>query len=202
MKNKILVFTILLMFSIPFSVFGALSYSRTPDGFTIENPIHFEISFDDYYADTGITAGYDYWDFYIDLEYGGVGDVGLCLASTTKEVSFDIDLPLDTSWFTAFSGFPTLADCQNGENTSPDWDYIEIIGEMEEPIFEVVAGEPVGVITGGFEDYEMSSTTAYIGDLINSMGGFIWLIIGIPLGFWIIKETIKLITPKKVKIRK
>jgi len=38
--------------------------------------------------------------------------------------------------------------------------------------------------------------TFYIGDLIESIGPFIWLIIGIPLGFYVIHK-IKSLLPKK-----
>jgi len=57
--------------------------------------------------------------------------------------------------------------------------------------------EPVGVITAGFDDYEMTTTTAYIGDLFASTGVWIYLFIGIPLGFWVINSVIKLIDLKK-----
>jgi hypothetical protein len=42
----------------------------------------------------------------------------------------------------------------------------------------------------------LASTTAYIGDLVGSVGGFIWLAIGVPLGFYVIKKVIGLL-PKR-----
>jgi len=45
-------------------------------------------------------------------------------------------------------------------------------------------------------DNALSSTTAYIGSLITDVGGFIWLGIGLPLGFYVIKKVIALI-PKR-----
>ena len=39
----------------------------------------------------------------------------------------------------------------------------------------------------------VSSTTAYIGDLFGSLSPFIWLAIGIPLGFYVIKKVISLV---------
>lgn len=42
----------------------------------------------------------------------------------------------------------------------------------------------------------ITSTTAYVGDLITDAGVFIWLGIGIPLGFYVIKKVIGLL-PKK-----
>jgi len=38
--------------------------------------------------------------------------------------------------------------------------------------------------------------TFYIGDLLESVGPFIWLIIGIPLGFYVIWKVQKMFTKK------
>ena len=42
----------------------------------------------------------------------------------------------------------------------------------------------------------VASSTAYIGDLFTDVGAFIWLAIGIPLGFFVIRKVITLI-PKR-----
>jgi hypothetical protein len=42
----------------------------------------------------------------------------------------------------------------------------------------------------------LASSTAYIGDLITDSGPFVWLAIGIPLGFYVIKKVIGLL-PKR-----
>lgn len=42
----------------------------------------------------------------------------------------------------------------------------------------------------------IASTTAYIGDLVDSVGVFVWLAIGIPLGFYVIKKVIGIL-PKR-----
>jgi len=39
----------------------------------------------------------------------------------------------------------------------------------------------------------IASTTAYIGDLFTSLSVFVWLAIGIPLGFYVIKKVISLV---------
>ena len=39
----------------------------------------------------------------------------------------------------------------------------------------------------------IASTTAYIGDLFGALSPFIWLAIGIPLGFYVIKKVISLV---------
>jgi len=42
----------------------------------------------------------------------------------------------------------------------------------------------------------VSSTTAYIGDLIGDLGPLVWLAIGVPLGFYVIRKVVSLI-PKR-----
>lgn len=43
----------------------------------------------------------------------------------------------------------------------------------------------------------VSNTTAYIGDLFADLGPFVWLAIGIPLGFYVIKKVITLVVGRK-----
>jgi len=83
---------------------------------------------------------------------------------------------------------------------------VEYTGEV---IFEVVEGEPeipVGPIKAGFDEHvpatAIASTTAYIGDLVLSSGPFLWLAMGIPLAFFVIRKILDLINPDKVKVRK
>jgi hypothetical protein len=45
-------------------------------------------------------------------------------------------------------------------------------------------------------DDALASSTAYIGSLITDVGPFIWLAIGLPLGFYVIKKVIGLL-PKR-----
>lgn len=64
-----------------------------------------------------------------------------------------------------------------------------------------VYGIPTPPITAGFDehlpDYTMASTTAYIGGLVSSTGGLIWLAMGIPLGFFVIKRVISLVAGRE-----
>jgi hypothetical protein len=39
----------------------------------------------------------------------------------------------------------------------------------------------------------LASTTAYIGDLFTSLSVFVWLAIGLPLGFYVIRKVISLV---------
>jgi len=42
----------------------------------------------------------------------------------------------------------------------------------------------------------LTATLGYVGDLFADLGPFIWLAIGIPLGFYIIKRVIALVGSK------
>jgi hypothetical protein len=42
-------------------------------------------------------------------------------------------------------------------------------------------------------DGALSSTTAYIGDFFESVSPFVYLAIGLPLGYWVIRKVISLI---------
>jgi len=39
----------------------------------------------------------------------------------------------------------------------------------------------------------VTSTTAYIGNLFTDLGPFIWLAIGLPLGFFVIRKVISMV---------
>jgi heme exporter protein D len=45
-------------------------------------------------------------------------------------------------------------------------------------------------------DGAVASSTAYIGDVMTDLGPFLWLAIGIPLAFFVIRKIISLV-PKK-----
>lgn len=42
-------------------------------------------------------------------------------------------------------------------------------------------------------DTAIASTTAYIGSLFTDLGVFIWLAIGIPLAFYVIRKVISMV---------
>jgi hypothetical protein len=45
-------------------------------------------------------------------------------------------------------------------------------------------------------DGALTSTTGYIGDLMTDISPFIWLAIGIPLGFYVIRKVISLVAAR------
>lgn len=187
MKNKILVFTILfVMFLFPFVVLGQPAYERNPSGSEIENPVSFTL--------TDVFTTYPACNSW-QLTLTPTATTSQCATLTTD--TWEVSLPLGEYTYLNGKCFSD-AGCSSLEET---WD----VEGSDDPsvIFEVVAPPPPyegNIVT--ITTSSVASTTAYIGDLINSVGPFLWLIIGLPLGFWIINETIKFITPKKVKIKK
>lgn len=188
MKNKILVFTILLvMFLFPFSVLGAVDYLRTPSGYTISNPVSFSVSADNYeelkslcydndFAFWGVlTRDLEFNPFYSDL-----------VASSTLSDIFEMTLNFRKYLEVEFV-------CYN-EAQGQIGDY-KLEQNGVEGIFEVVESPPYEGDFITITTSSVASTTAYIGDLIGSISGLLWLIIGVPLGFVVIKKAM-LFIPK------
>jgi len=206
MKNKILIPTILLMMLLlPFSVFGAWTYDRTPTGYEITSPVSFEISFDDITTDMLLNASTTWWGIQLNELYftGGYEGFSECVPVSTKDYTFVLDIPIGCiPDYIFINGDPTSkANCE----TNPLYqDEARIFETDDEGVFEIVA--PPRPLVASFEDMPenaIASTTAYIGDLFGTFGVFVWLAIGIPLAFWIINNTINLFTKgKKAKIRK
>lgn len=189
-------FTVLILAGLllPAFCFGAYSYERTPSGFTIENPVSFEISFDDYDVDTGC-VGYDYWAMSLSTGGGVSEDYEplTFLASTTKNHTWtqfapmstppEADLPVRTYISVDFACSPVEIP------TYEDWINGVYIGDN----FEVVEGEEeAGFISGINTDF-LASTTAYVGETFTDLWTLIALVMGLPLGFWGIKKVIGLV---------
>jgi len=198
MKKKFLTIfsvSILATLLLPFSVLGAVVYERTPAGTSIENPVSFRVSFDEL-SEICATSTTNYWTLYWK-EWWEAGDREVwsifddIIPITIKDHTFTGNLPLTEFSQIAISCCSTEYDASC--NSAGDLE-----GDDSEVIFEVIETPvvPVGVIQAGFDenlpDYDMASTTAHIGGLINSTGGLIWLAIGIPLGFYVITQMIKL----------
>lgn len=166
------------MFLFPFVVLGAVDYQRTPSGFYVSSPITIDLSFDAW-AETGCDElGQNYWGVII---YGTPPDwtefISEFVASTTKSISAEFSLSVGQE-----CGLVSFACSIDGETLNNDGNEQEEIDGGQTPIFEVIGN----IIT--ITSQSVASTTAYIGDLINSISDFLWLIIGIPLGFVVIKK--------------
>jgi len=190
MKNKILVSTILLMlFLFPFSVLGQATYERTPSGITIQNPITFDVG----NVDTG--GGMLSWKMWAYERETGYLTFGVCVDMPQTAEIFVENLPYGDYTIISYRRYAS-SSCEGVMISEP---YLEYDWTGYDLTQFFVVPPP---ITAGFEDYTMASTTAYIGDLWNSAGVYIYLFIGIPLGFWIIKRVIEEAKIRKVKGRK
>ena len=191
MKKKIILITLFLALLLPIkTAFGAYSYSRTPSGYTINNPVSFDVSFDSY-ADFAFPAtSSDYWRLEIQGDLGNTDFT--CLPTSTLSISQEFNLPLDIYWQVFAQGF-------SNENCSMDrQDGVYVEEDLEDPgmIFEVVES---GGSAGVFFTLPTSTLTdlqAHIGDLVTDTS-LLWIIaIALPLGFWMISKVIRIVKSK------
>lgn len=179
------------MFLFPLSVLGAVIYERTPSGYYITSPITIDLSFDTW-AETGCDEyGQNYWGVLLyETPPEWTEFLSEFVASTTKSIS--VEFPLEVG---QEIGLITFACSIDGETLNNDGNEQEEIDGGTTAILEIVAEPEIPPITAGFEgnmpEYAIASTTAYIGDLFNSAGIWIYLFIGVPLGFFIIQWIIK-----------
>ena len=197
MKNKILYFIpiiLLLMFLLPSSVLGAVVYERTPELFETYNPVSLYFHADNYAEMKTYCNDYDFewWEIvYIKIPSGSYY-TGLT-ASSTQDKTFVEEMDLGEYQAVQLKCYIDYENPREG-------DTININLEMEGSQIAIFEVKEYGII--GKSLYYLSkttaiaSTTAYIGDLFNSFGGYIWLIIGIPLGFWILVEVLVLTASK------
>lgn len=201
MKNKILYFVlgvglILLLFAGVQMASASITYDRTPSGDEVTSPVKFYVSLDSF-SDTELSATSTYYGLWLNCDFSPDGcateQYTECVPKTTLIHTFTANPPVGYGTDDIlFSGDASSTICGTAQQ---EFDGASMPGETG---FEVFAGGNIISVTPS----SIASTTAYIGDLINSVSPFLWLIIGLPLGFWIINETMKFITPKKVKIKK
>ena len=180
MKKNLLAISILTtgLLIAPAFCLGAVSYSRTPAGYTITNPITFEVAFDNYDVDT-LCVFYNYWG--IQATGGDVEWQSEYFASTTKDNVFSPNLPL------GLYDQVTFICSVDGVYFGRGGSFLEI-GE-----FEVIARPPAGpasvfTLPAG----SVASSTGWIGDLFDAIFPFVALFIGVPLAFYVIYRFIKI----------
>lgn len=188
MKNKILVFTILFaIFLFPFVVLGQPAYERNPSGSEIENPVSFTL--------TNVFTEYPSCSsWHLKLTPATTSP---CQTLTTD--TWEVSLPLGEYTWLQGECFSS-GNCTTG--LEEQWDVEGI--DNPDVIFEVIATPPPPY-EGDFitiTTSSLASTTAYVGDLFNSISPLVLLAIGVPLGFYIINQIIKFATLRKVKIKK
>lgn len=189
MKKFILIFSALLLV-LPFSVFGAVSYERTPSNIWINLPLTISLTLDTW-EDTGCTTlqepDANYWGIFLNACCGSEGgdyEPQEWIASST--LSYDFTFPL------------MEIGCQYGEvllacsREGITYDDSFITLETGEPAFGVIEnGANFVPISGNF----LASTTAYINDMAVGIFPLLALFVGIPLAFWFLGKVIEI--PKK-----
>ena len=176
-------------------------YERNPSGYTITSPIYFDI------LRKGKDAGFN-WDLFN----------GQCLENNVWEVVvraklgpfyyyyFSEDIPCSVLGKTIEMNLPVSGNIYdyvgvqiftgpNHENPNGD-KTLEYDDYNAEPIFEITEGRTPLPVFSGFSINFTYSLLAYVGALITGLGPLLYLIIGAPAGFWIIKKIIGFM-PKK-----
>lgn len=182
MKNKIAI-TILIVFGLFFGsqASAILEYSRTPLGSTISNPINFEITIGEQEICT------TYWDYRIVSPTAEIIWGNQCLFNGTTGI-FEMNLPLG-EYFGETKSLYCFTDLTNCEAKTGGY------GTMTYDDFEVIEAPavPIMPIT------DISSLLEIIGQLFTDLKVFIMLAIGLPVGFWVIKRSIALVTDRTKK---
>jgi len=186
-KRILTIFSVVILSTLIFpSLVLGYGYTRTPVGTEIENPVSFEVS----------EAYWGSWKFHLYYEGGEV--ISGCY-DNINNTTWTENQPVGV--YTRVSVDSYMAD-------NPCLDFNQTINleyDAGDPIFEIVLPY-VPPIQAGFNEYlpdmSIASTTAYIGDLTLSSGPLLWLFMGIPLAFFVIRKTLDLLYPDKIKDRK
>lgn len=187
MKNKILILILAGLF-LPVFVFAEASYERTPAGYFIESPITIE-------TDIATTCeGLLSWKMSIWQTYQLPCTQPNCYASECYLVSepskiWIVDLPAEEYVGTSYTCFSELS-CVPPPALAFWLEYDE--GNI---VFEVVAEGPEYNI---LPSVNTTGILAYAGRIFTDLEGIVILLIGIPVGFLVIKKAIGLVK-KRIK---
>jgi hypothetical protein len=173
-----------LLFSLPAFAF---TYSRTPADYTISNPVNFSMSGATYEEinDACGDHGFAFWRLTIYSNEFDETSTDI-FASSTFNFNLSLTLPINEY-------VEVLFVCLDSEEMYAGAFFFEGEGFPEPPImFEVVAGAPA--VAGGNiitlpADFA-TSALAYAGQLFTDLSTIILLLIGLPIGFWVIKKTL------------
>jgi len=195
MKKKITIIGVLItLLLIGTQVFGATEYNRKPVGDTITSPVTFTFHFNNWY-DIGLaTSTPTHYSFVFgnscNAVYAWTGTYlpvsQKNLDTNTYQQTYDIsgnceisdvylyfaDAPENATW---------ISDYQIGYYTLPESGFTIKTGFI--------------ALTTDF----VSSTLAYIGQAVTGLGPILYIIIGLPLAFWVIWKIFGLVPKDKIK---
>lgn len=183
MKKPFLTISILTagFLIVPAFCLGAVTYLRTPAGYTIQNPVSFEVTFDteeDFLAECPYPGFQNYWGLY--FTYGETGELWtIALASTTLSYNFILNLPIADDYLTVSGMCADTPDFTLGTSF------------VATPFFERDDPNVIFEVVGKFftlPENAIASTTNTVGDLVDAVFPFIAVFVGLPLGFYVVKK--------------
>jgi hypothetical protein len=182
MKLKSLKFVLPILLVLPSLAFGAVSYSRSPSGYTITSPVYISVSVDNVLSDLCYQFPYTTkWKIRIysinDIDYWESPEKDI----SEKSLSYDFDLPVGTQVAVVSATcyqFPYWSDGYEFEGSSYDMHIIFEVAEAPKTISNVSSWLSQNEILG------------YIGKLTEDIPNYIALIIGLPISFWFIEKII------------
>jgi hypothetical protein len=199
MKFKIFIFGLFflagLLLSVP--VFAMITYSRTPTGYNTYNPVDFTITADtleDLFPEGALSV----FSWQIFVKNNVEDKLGNCRLSSELGGGglLEFDIPTNVEYVEVY-GYPFLA-CVG--------DIIEGVileGEKGGSIAFVVGEEPVApeespsttpIIT--LPTNMATSMLAYAGQLFTDLSTLLLVLIGLPLGFWVVRKVLSLVKAK------
>jgi hypothetical protein len=196
MQKKIFVCLIaLLVFLFPSLALGAVSYSRTPSGSTIQNPVSFDVSFDAW-GDVCTATPANYWDIditWLDGEYEEYHIKSSKNSSTTLSYDFIQTLPLSSADLIYID---VNGNCYLNYSDINGNGFLISNGSLEDgwPAFTVIEAAPEEQTLFRLPAEGLASTTAYIGDIAGTIWPFAALGAGIPLAFYVIRKIISMVS--------
>ena len=214
MTKKLLILSLVGLL-LPSLVFAAFSYTRTPIGYTISNPVSFDVSFDEFGSDVQCDwqAGADGWglayvypetlDEFVFSTPRIITDP--CISLLTEE---DCEPQEGCAWlgdvcehdepfgYTFVETLPTreywqvVTTCYEGEN----WLGFETGSTMEagSPAFEVIEEEIPPVSLFSISAGDITSLWGFASGLFSDAKLLVLLAIGVPVAFYVIKRAIGL----------
>jgi hypothetical protein len=200
MKKNILIPIILSLILIPFLVFGAWTYHRTPEGTEITSPITIHLTFDNYNEICVNNASH--WGIYIV----GDGEEGyeLCgklYSPSTKEITENFDIPIGKkiSYIAIFCPVDNAQDYDCGSWVQADNPNPVALEDCTEQTPDYC----FTIIKKGNFIFLPSNTIQQIKDEFNEvfqdLKPILPFIIGIWIGFWVVENVIAYFSVKREK---